>query len=142
MLKLNFPLKIKEPYQYFSIAVLTIPFASWVIEPRLILGLYIARQAMSITPIKGDAIIISISPSKQLIITPYINIIASVSLTECKVGFLGKPVVIAFINRYLNTKDAYTVSKTWAESGVIGWKGVINYPLPSRVVVKKGIVLK
>ena len=142
MLKLKFPEETKEPHQYMNIGVLTIPFAPWTMEPRLNLGLQMQRQAMTTTPIKGDATMISLGPSEGIIRTPYADAILTASTPECKIVFPGRPVVVGFINRYLNTEDACTVSKEWAESGAMGWRGVINYPLPNGVMVKKGMMLK
>jgi hypothetical protein len=142
-MKDQFPLENEEPEQFFNLATLMIMCGAWTMEPRLGLGLQMLRQAMSTTPIKGDATIVSLGPSEPLVMTSFAKALACAATDECPVVFPGKPVVMAFINRSLNTEDACSVSKEWADSGAMGWRGVIDYPLPRNVgYVRVGMVLK
>jgi hypothetical protein len=140
---LSFPDRVTEPEQYFNAAVLTITFGAWTADPRLNLGLQMLRQAMSTTPIKGDATITAMGGNKALVITPFMDATMQHSTNECEISTPGKYVVTAFINRYLNTEDACTVSKEFAESGAFSWSGYINYPLPRDPGnIRVGTVLK
>jgi hypothetical protein len=56
---------------------------------------------MSVTPIKGDAMTVSLGRSEPITTTPFMNAITKASTPECTVVFPGKPVVAAFINRYI-----------------------------------------
>ncbi|KAL9122249.1 MAG: hypothetical protein Q9187_001201 [Circinaria calcarea] len=140
---LSFPDRTSEPEQYFNAAVLTIIFGAWTADPRLNLGLQMLRQAMSTTPIKGDATIVAMGENRPLAITPFMDAVTQHSTDECRITIPGKYVVAAFINRYLNTEDACTVSKEFAESGAFSWSGYINYPLPRDPGnIRIGMVLK
>lgn len=140
---LSFPDKTNEPEQFFNAAVLTIIFGAWTADPRLNLGLQMLRQAMSTTPIKGDAIITAMGENKPLAITPFMDAVAQQSTDKCRIVVPGKYVVTAFINRYLNTEDACTVSREFANSGAFSWSGYINFPLSRDLgSVRIGIALK
>lgn len=91
------------------------------------------RQPISTMPIKGDATIVSTGRCKQLVTTTVADSIVSYSSSRCPLVLPGKPVVTAFVNRYLNSEDVCTVAKGWAESCKMLWIGRINYQLPSKV---------
>jgi len=115
----NFPDKVEKPEQYLDLGVLMIMCDAWTVEPRLSLGLQMMRQAMSTTPIKADATIDSLERSEPLVMTSFATAISATFTAESPIAFPGKSVVTAFINRSLNTKDAASVSKEWAESGTM-----------------------
>jgi hypothetical protein len=127
---LTFPSSINEPYQYFNIAIWNIPFGAWTAEPRLNLGLQMLRQAISPSPISGDATIVSHGETPVLVKTPFMDMVAKQSRGTNSIPMRGTHVVTAFVNRYLNMEDGCVVSKEWAESGIVTWSGYISYPLP------------
>ena len=111
MAGITFPDVKEEPEQFFNATVLTIPFAAWTSEPRPNLGVQMLRQSMSTTPIKGDATIVSTGKCKQLVTTAVADAIVSYSSNTRPIVLPGKLVMTAFVNRYLNSEDACTVSK-------------------------------
>ena len=127
---LSFPNRETEPEQYFNAAVLTIPFAAWTADPRINLGVQMLRQAMSLSPINGDATMVSHGEVEPLVKTPFLDMIMQQSKGMGLVSIPGTQVVVGFVNRYMNMEDACSVSQEWAESGTFAWSGYINYPLP------------
>lgn len=139
---LSFPDSVREPEQYFNAAVLCISFGAWTADPRLNLGVQIMRQAMSLDPIKGDATITALGSTEPLLTTSVLDAITSQFPDGQRYSTPGRNVVVAFINRYLNSEEACSVSRGWATSGATAWSGYINYPLPNNVgFVKKGMRL-
>jgi hypothetical protein len=69
------------------------------------------RQAMSMTSIKGNSTIVSLGRREPIIMTLSINAIIKASTPEYTGIFPAKPVITAFINRRLNTEDAYSIWK-------------------------------
>jgi hypothetical protein len=55
--------KSTEPEQFFNAGILTIVASAWTAEPRLNLGIQMLKQAMSTTPIRGNATIVSLGTS-------------------------------------------------------------------------------
>jgi len=45
--EMKYPKVEDELEQFFNVAVLSVPFAAWTTEPRLDLGIYMMRQALS-----------------------------------------------------------------------------------------------
>ncbi|OAP53943.1 hypothetical protein AYL99_11823 [Fonsecaea erecta] len=81
--------------------------------------------------------------SKPLVMTPFMCALSKMSTESAPIVFPGKYIVTAFVNRTLNTEDAYVVSKELAESGMFSWSGLIYYPLPKNVgYVRVGMVVK
>ena len=128
---LTFPDPEIEPMQFSSTSCLIIPFFRWTTEPRINLGIQMTMQGMNEYPIRGDATIVSLGKSEPVIKTAVLDAIMSESTTGCEIVVPGKNVVMAFVNRKLNTEDACTISKEFAESGAFAWSGYIDYPLPS-----------
>lgn len=108
---LKFPDMCAEPGQYFNIAILTIPFAAWTADPRLNLGVQMLRQAMSMSPINSDATMVPHGNIEPLVTTTFGNTVLKGCKDRAIVSMPGTHVVTAFINRYLNSEDACTISK-------------------------------
>ena len=83
------------------------------------------RQAMRASPIKADATIVFMCENKPLVMTEWTNVITQ-GLTNADVPMPGRPVTVAFINRYLNTEDACSVAKEGAKSEFMVWRGIIH----------------
>ncbi|OAP53871.1 hypothetical protein AYL99_11893 [Fonsecaea erecta] len=114
---MRFPKRESEPEQFFGSIVQCIPFAAWTAEPRLGLGWQMARQAMSLTPVKGDATVVTTGESSPLVMTPFMCALWKMSTESAPIVFLGKHIVTAFMKWTLNREDACVVSKELAESG-------------------------
>ncbi|KAK7937811.1 uncharacterized protein PG986_014679 [Apiospora aurea] len=140
---LRFPDPVEEPEQYMSALALMVPFGAWKAEPRLNLGVQMMRQGLSLTPVKGDATMVSMGNNAPLVVTPIVSIITSRSTDTNPMVMPGRNMVTAFVNRTLNMKDACTVSKEFAESGCFSWRGYIDYPLPRNAgYVRIGMTVK
>jgi len=48
---------------------------------------------------------------------PFIDAVMAHSTDSCKISYPSRYIVIAFVNRYINTENACRVSKEFAESG-------------------------
>ncbi len=129
-LNVIFPRFDVEPMQFNSTSVLIINYHAWTTEPRVNLGIQMTMQGMSRFPIKGDATIISLGESRPVVKTEVLDAIMNMQTDKCRIVVPGKNVVAAFVNRSLNTEDACSVSKEFAESGAFAWSGYIDYPLP------------
>ena len=139
---INFPTPENEPEQFFALATLTVPFAAWTTEPRPNLGLQMLRQSMCTKPIMGDATITSMTDSRPLVATDWMDALTD-GLKDPLIPVPGRSVTIAFVNMYMNTEDGCIVSREWAMSGLMAWSGVINYHLPTDAgYVRPGTVLK
>lgn len=51
----------------------------------------------------------------------------------------GTQVVTAFVNGSMNTDDACSVWRKWAQSSSLAWSGYINYSLTSIVTREVGM---
>lgn len=122
-----------EPEQFFLTRPLTMPFGACTADPRLNLGVQMIRQGLSITPVKGDAMMVAIGETKTLVTTPFAEMLAQQSTSETPIVIPSKSGMTAFINRTLNMEGACTVSKELAKSGFFSWSGYIDYPLPKDV---------
>ncbi len=125
---MDFPRHDVEPGQFTSTSGLIINYYAWTTEPRVNLGIQMTMQGMNRFPIKGDATIVSLGESEPIVKTEFLDAIMNAQTPECKIVVPGKNVVTAFINRSLNTEDACSISKEFAESGNFAWMGYILGP--------------
>lgn len=141
---LNFPKHTVEIKQFIETSVQCVPFYMFTTEPRSNLGMQMKLQGMNLFPIKGDATMVSLGQNEPLIATDVMDAILSKNSDENEIVVPGKNTVVAFINRTLNTEDACTVSKEFAEWGGFAWMGYIDYPLPEKTggLYQPGMVLE
>ncbi|KAF4460198.1 hypothetical protein FALBO_13039 [Fusarium albosuccineum] len=143
MAGLKFPKQTEEPEQYFSALALMVPFGAWTAEPRLNLGVQMMRQGLSVNAVKGDATMTSVGINNPMVVTPLTKVLMDSTTEKIKMVLPGKNLVMAFINRTLNSEDALSVSKELAESGMFAWSGYIDYPLPKNAAyVRVGMTVK
>ena len=88
------------------------------------------RQGLSTSPVEGNPTVVAAGNNMPLVMTAMSRIMTAESTDQCTLTIPNKIMTKAFINRTLNTEDACTVSKEFAESGAFAWRGYINYPLP------------
>ena len=142
-LGMSFPKPEVEVMQFTCTSSLLIPFFRWTTEPRPNLGIQMMMQAMNSYPIKGDATIVSLNTNKPVITTQVADAIISKSSDSCRIVIPGRNIVVAFINRTLNTEDACSISEEFANSGNFAWMGYIEYPIPRDAgVVEPGTMLE
>ncbi len=128
---INFPSFVYESEQYFNVASLTVPFAAWTTEPRLNIGVQMLVQSMNLSPIQGDATMVSMGTQTPLVMTSFTDSILSAQTSECQITMPDKSMIVAFVNTTSNTEDACVVAEEVADSGLFSWYGYINYPVPS-----------
>lgn len=139
----TFPRHDTEVTQFSSTSCLLINHFAWATEPRVDLGIQMTLQGMNRFPIKGDATMVSLGESEPIVKTEVLDAIMKAQTDECKIVVPGKNVVTAFINKTLNSEDACSVSKEFAESGQFAWMGYIDYPLPMGCGdIRRGTVLE
>jgi hypothetical protein len=138
----TFPDPEIEPEQYSCFVGRCIPCSSFATEPRTGLGIGMMSQALTTTPVKGDATIVTLGSSRPVRVTDFMSALLNMSKPECEIVVPGKSVVTAFINTQTNTEDACDIMREFAQSGTFSWMGVIDYPLPKSCgVIEPGTVL-
>jgi len=142
--KVSWPKHDVEIKQFIATSVQCIPFYAFTMEPRSNLGMQMKLQSMNRYPIKGDATIVSLGESEPVIMTDVMDAIMAKSTKENPIIIPGRNVITAFVNRSLNTEDACSVTKEFAEWGAFAWMGYIDYPLPNdrEGTITPGMVLE
>lgn len=110
-----------------AISAVSVPYEACTANLRLNPGIQMMMQGLLLTPVKGDTTIVSVGDNKLLVVTPVTSIIVSRS-TQMPLMAPRRNMVMAFINRTLDTEDAYTISTEFAESGSFSGNGCIEYP--------------
>ncbi|KAI4179327.1 MAG: hypothetical protein LQ346_007224 [Caloplaca aetnensis] len=114
---------VSSVYSDNSPSTLLINYYAWTTEPRVNLGIQMTMQGMNrLRATPRSCPWARASPSLRPL---------GAQTSDYRIVVPGKNMVTAFINRSLNSEDACSVSKEFADSDAFAWSGYIDYPLPS-----------